>query len=127
MGQYKEASLFEAGISLGNPYNMTVSSEHIRGTVFDFLMAKVLSKGLLRVKDALKEVELERGFNIEEAMRAKKVYDFDHNITRHLYGYESVAAYYEHFGSSNKVGTIKKPLLGISSIDDDVCTMKAIP
>lgn len=79
---------------MGCPYNMVITSKHIKENKYDYLIAKVLSKGLNDVIEPYKEVEKHKMFNLEKALNSTNVEDFDESLTIKLYGYPSVHDYY---------------------------------
>ena len=123
----EDKSLIKAGVSVGNPYCLLVSARKIKGTIYDVLLTKILAKKLGQIRLAYEKCAEKKEMNIERALNAKNLYEFDDNFTRKVYGYETVDTYYRKFSSVEKIKSIKMPLLGISALDDPIAHKEAFP
>ena len=59
--------------------------------------------------------------------QTKSVYDFDEQVTRRVWGYSSVEAYYEDASSSRYLHHIDIPLIAFNALDDPLIPPVAIP
>lgn len=59
--------------------------------------------------------------------KARTVREFDDRITRLLGKFETVDTYYRRCSSAQFLPGVAVPLLGISALDDPICTREAIP
>ncbi|KAH9692154.1 AB hydrolase-1 domain-containing protein [Citrus sinensis] len=59
--------------------------------------------------------------------KSRSIRDFDSHATCLVGKFETVDTYYRNCSSSTYVGNVSIPLLCISSLDDPVCTVEAIP
>lgn len=60
-------------------------------------------------------------------LASKTLVDFDENVTRRAFGYESVDAYYRDSSSANFIKSVGIPFLSLSALDDPICDVSAIP
>ncbi|KAH9757959.1 AB hydrolase-1 domain-containing protein [Citrus sinensis] len=75
----------------------------------------------------LHEPRYSRLANWEGIKKSRSIRDFDNHATCLVGKFETVDTYYRNCSSSTYVGNVSIPLLCISSLDDPVCTVEAIP
>ena len=100
LGTVKEDSLIDGGVSIANPYDMSVCCRAITGTIWTVMIAKILSSKLNQVKEVFLRYRDLKGFDIQRALAANSVPDFDRHFTIHLYHFDTIEDYYRSYSSS---------------------------
>jgi predicted alpha/beta-fold hydrolase len=90
--------------------------------VYDFLMTFSLKKLVWRHKKILSNV-----IDMQKAMKAKSVCEFDRQVSMKMHGYENLEDYWKKNNPMRDVFNIKRPLLCLNALDDPVCTKEQIP
>ncbi|KAJ4833079.1 hypothetical protein Tsubulata_001055 [Turnera subulata] len=148
--QYPEAPLYAVGTSLGanmlvkylgeegvntpligassvcSPWDLLICDRYINRRLVQRLYDRVLAVGL-KTYAKLHQSILSRLTDWDSVEQSRSVRHFDTHATSVLAKYETVDTYYRRSSSVNLMGEISVPLLGISALDDPVCTKEAIP
>ncbi|KAL4443185.1 hypothetical protein ABPG74_002252 [Tetrahymena malaccensis] len=127
LGKYSSDPIIKAAASVANPFCMNVSSKFIVGTIYDWFLARLLANKLKSVQHTFDLAPKEWGINMEKALNATTLYEFDNNITIKFYGYPTVDTYYRKFGCINEILNVSVPLFCLSASDDDIAHQKALP
>jgi predicted alpha/beta-fold hydrolase len=94
---------------------------------YNFLIARILGKKLDLSKEAYLSAPEHFKFEVEKAINCTTVEQFDRSITIKVYGYPTVDTYYRKFGSVNQILNVKVPLFCLSSKDDPITSVHAVP
>ncbi|KAG0369797.1 hypothetical protein BGX24_002287 [Mortierella sp. AD032] len=130
MGEEAHRCEFLAAMSVGNPFDMLGSCLAIeRGwftnRVYAPAMGGNLKKVLLDNADAFKNsnvIDL-------DTVRAEvvRMRQYDDQVTRKVYGFETVSQYYRAASSANKILDIKRPFLCLNAQDDPIAVDEILP
>ncbi|KAF8032643.1 hypothetical protein BT93_D1536 [Corymbia citriodora subsp. variegata] len=110
---------------INNPFDLeevTRSSAHHVGTDED------LTNGLVDILRSNKELFQGRakGFDVEKALVAKSVREFDKAISMVSYGFEAIEDFYSKSSTRDSVGSMKIPVLFIQN-DDGTVPLFSVP
>ncbi|KAL8234764.1 hypothetical protein R6Q59_020864 [Mikania micrantha] len=105
-----EETPLTAAMCLDIPFDLEVASDHL---YFD----QNLTSGLIDMLQSNKELFLGRskGFDVEKALQAKSLKDFEEAISMVSYGFDSIEQFYASSSVGNAVGDVKIPLLFIQN------------
>ncbi|KAK6159648.1 hypothetical protein DH2020_003029 [Rehmannia glutinosa] len=148
--QYPDAPLFAVGTSVGanilvkylgedgnnvpligaaaicSPWDSLIVDRFLRRRLVQRVYSKAMNDGMKDYANLHQDV-LSRLSNWEAVKQSHTSREFDDAATRVLANCETVDTYYRRCASCNYVGSVKVPLLCISSMDDPICTSEAIP
>ncbi|KAF9332927.1 hypothetical protein BGZ91_011500 [Linnemannia elongata] len=130
MGEEGDRCEFLAAMSVGNPFDMLGSCLAIeRGwftrKVYAPAMGGNLKKVLLDHADAFKNTNIIDLDTVRsEVVRMRQ---FDDQVTRKVYGYETVSQYYRAASSANRILAIKRPFLCLNAQDDPIAVDEILP
>mmetsp|Transcript_22213 Transcript_22213/g.21911 ORF Transcript_22213/g.21911 Transcript_22213/m.21911 type:complete len:259 (+) Transcript_22213:320-1096(+) len=120
------------GISVvSTPYNLTVVIGAL-GRAWPYAgfpekyLLKNLRQNLQTNWQALEEIGKE-SIDLEKALKAESVYEFDNLITCKIHQYETPDHYYQDASCVNYMKNIEIPTFALSSLDDPVVTSECIP
>lgn len=68
------------------------------------------------------ENELRGTVDVDSALKATSIKEFDEHVYMAMHGYDDIEAYWEHNNPMRDVHDIKRPLLCLNALDDPVCT-----
>ncbi|RLN92495.1 hypothetical protein BBJ28_00023369 [Nothophytophthora sp. Chile5] len=134
LGEEGESAPLTGAISVGNPFDLAKCSANFGGSLFNRLTYdKALSSNLRALF-----FENVRAWNVVfylgypgvdlEAVRASRtVRDFDDQLTKVTFRYETVDHYYEDGSSVKKLRDVRVPLLCINAEDDPISISSALP
>ncbi|KAI9209501.1 Alpha/Beta hydrolase protein [Polychytrium aggregatum] len=119
---------FIAAISVGNPYDLLISSRALHrslvGKIYSAAMTVSL-KSLFRSHiDAIKDQEL---IDPDHVLKARRITDFDDRATRIAFRYRTVDEYYRLGSSAPHIPNVRVPLLCLHAIDDPIAHKEALP
>lgn len=132
LGTYGDEKLIKAATLVGCPFNLGKASDVMKTLWSGKLMNPALVGFLCKVvKNNMKELnaespELFNKENLAKAQKFKVFEDFDNMFTCKTAGFDSAKEYYAKGSPENRLGSIKTPLLSISS-SDDPATGKYLP
>mmetsp|Transcript_14804 Transcript_14804/g.48502 ORF Transcript_14804/g.48502 Transcript_14804/m.48502 type:complete len:516 (-) Transcript_14804:72-1619(-) len=129
LGEDGEEAPLDAAAVLCNPWDLALCDRFLEETrigrkVYNPFMAD----GLRRL--VVPNASLFRGlepFDIDRALTAETVREFDDAITRISFGFETVDDYYVYSGSCHRVANVGVPTLCLNADDDPVSAYDAIP
>ncbi|KAF9088255.1 hypothetical protein BGX23_007541 [Mortierella sp. AD031] len=130
MGEQGDRCQFVAAMSVGNPFDMLGSCLAIeRGMftrrVYAPAMGGNLKKVLLDHADAFKDTNI-----IDlDTVRAEvvRMRQYDDQVTRKVYGYETVSQYYRDASSAIRILNIRRPFLCLNAQDDPIAVDEILP
>ncbi|XP_012443125.1 uncharacterized protein LOC105767998 isoform X1 [Gossypium raimondii] len=109
-----EKTPLTAATCIDNPFDL---EEATRLTPYHIALNEKLTSGLVDILRSNKELFLGRakGFDVEKALSAKSVRDFDKAISMVSYGFEAIEDFYSKCSSRSLVGKVKIPVLYIQN------------
>ena len=115
-------------VVVSNPWDFHEASRALRSVpAFD----KVMAAGLVRqFSQHYRSVGWDDHPDLDAEVvlnQVSSVYDFDEQVTRRVWGYASVDAYYDDASSARYLGFIDTPLVAINALDDPLIPAAAIP
>ncbi|CAH0478861.1 unnamed protein product [Peronospora belbahrii] len=119
-------------ISIGNPFELTICSTNFTTSLFNrWTYDKALNLNLRALffnkSNAAKQFEHFPGVDLKALQATRTVRDFDENLTKHVFHYDTVDDYYTDAGSVKKLGGVCVPLLCINAEDDPISVNLALP
>ncbi|XP_048133158.1 uncharacterized protein LOC115740979 isoform X2 [Rhodamnia argentea] len=119
LAEVGERTPLAAATCINNPFDLeevTRSSSHHVGT------DENLTSGLVDILRSNKELFQGRakGFNVEKALVAKSVREFEKAISMVSYGFEAIEDFYSKSSTRDSVGSMKIPVLFMQSDDGEV-------
>lgn len=119
-------SLADAAVAISVPFDLAAGGEMLESTRMGRLYAAYFLRSLRR-KVRLK-VELLRGLvDVDGALRARTLREFDEAATAPLHGFRSADHYYARSSSAGYLPGIRIPTLLIHSMDDPFLPPSAVP
>ncbi|XP_010261719.1 PREDICTED: uncharacterized protein LOC104600473 isoform X2 [Nelumbo nucifera] len=114
LAEVGERTPFTAATCFDNPFDL---EEATRSSSHHIAADQKLTDGLIDILRSNKELFYGRakGFNVEKALSAKSLRDFESAISIVSYGFESTEEFYAKASTRQLVGNVKVPLLFIQS------------
>eukprot|EP01025_Chloroclados_australasicus_P011095 TRINITY_DN14807_c0_g1_i1.p1 TRINITY_DN14807_c0_g1~~TRINITY_DN14807_c0_g1_i1.p1 ORF type:complete len:455 (-),score=59.69 TRINITY_DN14807_c0_g1_i1:247-1476(-) len=127
LGEEGSKTPITCAVSLCNPFELVICDKNFRKG-FNRIYDQRLGTGLAKILKQHVEVLRNRdGLDLEMALNAKTVRDFDEAVTRRVFGWKSVDAYYAGSGSCDRIQNVRIPLLCVQAADDPIAIQEAIP
>lgn len=127
-GQAGHEAPFLGAASLCNPFNLPISDANFQ-TGFNRFYSRRLAQSLSTIFKRHLPLFLARGGELDPVMACNctTIRQFDEAVTRVVFGWPSVDAYYAGSSSADSLKHISLPLLCIQAADDPIAPYKAIP
>ncbi|KAJ9538819.1 hypothetical protein OSB04_031552 [Centaurea solstitialis] len=121
LAEFGEKTPLTAATCLDNPFDLKGPAAYSNHLDVD----ENLTGGLIDILQANKELfrGQSKGFDVEKALQARSLKDFDEAISMVSYGFDSVEEFYVKSSSSDVVGNVKIPLLFIQNDAVPSCTI----
>ncbi len=125
LGEEGAQAPLSAAISICPPFDLAESARALArpggGLYQRFLLSGM--KKAMRVKYQSMPIP----FDWDRAMQSRNFFDFDDIVTAPLHGFKDVDEYYRESSSGQFLGSITKPTLLISALDDPFMTAASFP
>eukprot|EP00762_Andalucia_godoyi_P004403 ANDGO_08144.mRNA.1 Abhydrolase domain-containing protein len=119
---------FLCACSVSNPFNLVKSSENLLRVPYRWIHTPILAAGLRKLaRDNQQMLSQNELVDLENAMNAKSVREFDEYVTRRIFGFKNVDEYYEAASPVKFIHEVKTPLLCINAVDDPVAPVQFLP
>jgi uncharacterized protein len=119
-------SLLAAAVAVSVPFDLAAGADRIeKGLLGRFYSHYFLSK--LRRKVRAKEELLREACDVDAALGARTVRQFDQAATAPLHGFRDAAEYYERSSAARYIREIRVPTLVLHSLDDPFLPPDRIP
>ncbi|KAM1587503.1 hypothetical protein ACFX1X_026982 [Malus domestica] len=111
-----ESTPLTAATCIDNPFDL---EEATRSSPHQMAIDQSLTDGLIDILRSNKELfqGKSKGFDVEQALSAKSVRDFDKAISIVSYGYEAIEDFYSKSSTRGVIGNVKIPVLFIQKND----------
>ncbi|XP_043707068.1 uncharacterized protein LOC122656556 isoform X2 [Telopea speciosissima] len=125
LAEVGERTPLTAAVCIDNPFDL---EEATRSSPYHLTTDQKLKGGLIDILRFNKELFQGRakGFNVEKALSATSVRDFEKAISMVFYGFEAIEEFYAKSSTRQLVGNVKIPVLFIQS-DDGMVPVFSIP
>ncbi|KAJ4958101.1 hypothetical protein NE237_025212 [Protea cynaroides] len=125
LAEVGERTPLTAATCIDNPFDL---EEATRSSPYHIATDQKLTSGLIDILRSNKELFQGRakGFNIEKALSATSLRDFEKTISMVSYGFEAIEEFYTKSSTRQVVGNVKIPVLFIQS-DDGMVPVFSIP
>ncbi|XP_020536308.1 uncharacterized protein LOC105638006 isoform X2 [Jatropha curcas] len=125
LAEVGERTPLTAATCINNPFDL---EEATRCSPYHIALDQKLTVGLIDILKANKELFQGRakGFDVERALMAKSVRDFEQAISMVSYGFEEIEDFYLKSSTRAVVGNVKIPVLFIQN-DDGTVPLFSIP
>ncbi|XP_058206489.1 uncharacterized protein LOC131319996 isoform X2 [Rhododendron vialii] len=125
LAEVGEKTPLTAATCIDNPFDLEEAS---RSSPYHIALDQKLAGGLVDILRSNKELfqGKAKGFDVEKALVANSVRDFEKSISMISYGFEAVEEFYAKSSTRNVVGKVKIPVLFIQN-DDAVAPLFSIP
>lgn len=120
------AGLVDAAVAMSVPFDLAAGAERLERTRMGHLYAAYFLRSLRR-KIRAKALLLEPLIDVERALAARTIRDFDDVATAPLHGFRDAAEYYAASSSPRFIGGIRIPTLVLHSLDDPFLDPEAVP
>ncbi|XWS26537.1 hypothetical protein CRYUN_Cryun26dG0039800 [Craigia yunnanensis] len=119
LAEVDEKTPLTAAICIDNPFDL---EEATRLTPYHIALNEKLTGGLIDILRSNKQLFQGRakGFDVEKALSAKSVRDFEKAISMVSYGFEAIEDFYSKSSTRSLVGNLKIPVLFIQNDDGSV-------
>ncbi|XVE97840.1 hypothetical protein REPUB_Repub03eG0053200 [Reevesia pubescens] len=119
LAEVGEKTPLTAVTCIDNPFDL---EEATSSTPYHIALNEKLTGGLIDILRSNKELFQGRakGFDVEKALSAKSVRDFEKAISMVSYGFEAIEDFYSKSSTQNLVGNVKIPVLFIQNDDGSV-------
>ncbi|XVE70763.1 hypothetical protein DITRI_Ditri10aG0097200 [Diplodiscus trichospermus] len=119
LAEVGEKTPLTAATCIDNPFDL---EEVTRSTLYHVALNEKLTDGLIDILRSNKELFQGRakGFDVEKALLAKSVRDFEKAISMVSYGFEAIEDFYSKSSTRSLVGNVKIPVLFIQNDDGSV-------
>ncbi|XP_009359693.2 uncharacterized protein LOC103950231 isoform X2 [Pyrus x bretschneideri] len=120
-----ESTPLTAATCIDNPFDL---EEATRSSPHQTAIDQSLTDGFLDILRSNKELfqGKPKGFDVEQALSAKSVRDFDKAISMVSYGYEAIEDFYSISSTRGVIGNVKIPVLFIQK-DDGSAPLFSVP
>ncbi|KAJ7520166.1 hypothetical protein O6H91_20G070200 [Diphasiastrum complanatum] len=128
LGEESEKCTLTGAVSLCNPYDLVIADKNFQkgfNKVYDKRLAKSLRNSLK--KHAALFEGIGGAYDVQKAIQAKSIREYDDGLTKVSFGYKTVDDYYFDSSSSRSVKDVKVPLLCIQAETDPIAPSCAIP
>lgn len=122
MGEKGDESRLDAAVLVSPGYNAL--DLFCRGLIhpwYDFLMTQSLKQFLMPHTADLRDV-----INVDKALKASSIKEFDQHVYMKMHGYADLEAYWLKNNPMRDISSIRRPLLCVNALDDPVCTKENI-
>ncbi|OMO67123.1 CAAX amino terminal protease [Corchorus capsularis] len=119
LAEVGEKTPLTAATCIDNPFDL---DEATRATPYHIALNEKLTGGLVDILRSNKELFQGRtkGFDVEKALSAKSVRDFEKAISMVSYGFKAIEDFYSKSSTRSLVGNVKIPVLFIQNDDGSV-------
>ncbi|XP_021276143.1 uncharacterized protein LOC110410653 isoform X2 [Herrania umbratica] len=119
LAEVGEKTPLTAATCIDNPFDL---EEATRSTPYHIALNQKLTGGLIDILRSNKELFQGRakGFDVEKALSAKSVRDFEKAISMISYGFEAIEDFYSKASTRSLVSNVKIPVLFIQNDDGSV-------
>lgn len=118
--------VLNAAVAISVPYDLAAGSSLIERSRMGRMYSAYFLRSLRR-KVALKSDRLAEVLDVDRAMRARTIWEFDEAVTAPLNDFQDAADYYARSSSTAYLGGIRTPTLLIHAMDDPFLPPDAIP
>ena len=127
-----DACTLTAAASIGNPFDLVLCSRNLEKPgvyrLYDSKLAASLRTIFNRHAALFRGMTRENsGLDVDLAMRARTVREFDEAITAPSFGHRDADAYYRSAGSAQVMHKVRTRLLCVQASDDPISLLEAIP
>jgi len=116
-----------AAVSLSNPFDLKIGQRFLHDTIYDTLILSFLKDRLKNNYDAVKKYVKDYDLEIDKALNAESVIEYDEHVVRRILRYKTPDHYYDGISCVHHLSKIKIPTLCINALDDNITTSRAIP
>ncbi|OQS04249.1 DEAD/DEAH box RNA helicase [Thraustotheca clavata] len=132
VGEEGNECLLTAMISVGNPYCLTTSSNHLMGTWFyrhtyNNIMTKNLIDVVFHQTNAHEVFQDHPEVDLDHLRTSKNLREYDDRFTRRVFGYDTVSEFYREASCVPYIKHITIPTFFLSAYDDPICVHQGIP
>ncbi|MEP7324477.1 MAG: alpha/beta fold hydrolase, partial [Gemmatimonadota bacterium] len=125
LGEQGQGTLVRAAVAISVPYDLAICAREMsRGT--PQVYAKFFLRSL-REKTRAKRKLLEGYCDVDRALAARTVREFDEALTAPLHGFADSAAYYQASSAGPYLSGVRVPALLIHALDDPIVPAGSIP
>jgi len=114
-----------AAVAISVPYDLSVCADRMSEGAAKMYAAFFLKS--LRQKVRAKEALLRPRCDVDRALGARAVRDFDDALTAPIHGFSSAEDYYRRSSAGQFLGLVSMPTLLIHSMDDPIAVAESIP
>jgi len=95
--------------------------------LYDIILANILTSKLHHLREVYDNISHDFGLNIQKALSAKSVKDFDKELSIKMYNYPTADEYYRDFSCFKHIPQLKVPLFCLQAEDDPIGHKLALP
>jgi predicted alpha/beta-fold hydrolase len=119
-------ALLDAAVAVSVPFDLAAGSAFLERSFMGGLYTRYFLRSLKR-KVRVKEALLAEVIDIDRALKARTLREFDDVATAPLHGFRSAEHYYAMASSSRYLEGVRVPTLVVHSVDDPFLPSEAIP
>ncbi|GLD97910.1 hypothetical protein PINS_up006607 [Pythium insidiosum] len=134
LGEERDAArdLVTAAVSVGNPFDVAecsraLSTSPLHRVTYYAALARNLKELIFHKSNASALLARHPKLDLDAIRRASDLYELDDKLTRVLFGYDSVDAFYQDASSGARLPHVRVPLLCLNAEDDPISVKSAIP
>jgi predicted alpha/beta-fold hydrolase len=120
------AALVDAAVAVSVPYELAAGCELLEQSLMGRAYASYFLRSL-KNKIRWKESKLRATLDVDAALAASTIWEFDERMTAPLHGFESAEDYYERSSSARYLGGVRVPTLMLHAEDDPFLPPASIP
>ncbi|ORY83034.1 Alpha/Beta hydrolase protein [Protomyces lactucae-debilis] len=118
----------DVAISVSNPWQLKKAGDLLDSYALGRLYSRAMTGGLQKLFKRHQEWLLQHpGIDATKVLAARRLHDFDENMTCRLFGNKSADEYYDLASSDQHVGAVTVPLLVLSAADDPLMGKSTLP
>ncbi|MEM1262688.1 MAG: alpha/beta fold hydrolase [Pseudomonadota bacterium] len=125
LGERGDSAVFDGSVAVCVPFDLADSALALSSGPSRFYQSFLMRR--MRASLRVKYRPEYAPFDWDRAMQAKTFYEFDDQVTAPLHGFRGVDDYYSRSSCGQFIGSIRKPTLLISALDDPFMTGAAFP
>ncbi|KAI9919755.1 hypothetical protein PsorP6_017504 [Peronosclerospora sorghi] len=132
LGENGHDTPLTGAISIGNPFDLTICAANFSRSLFhrmtyDQALNHNLRDLFFHKSNAAHQFQNHPSVDLETLRATRSVRAFDDALTKLVFQYDTVDAYYKDAGSGKLLGNVRVPLLCINAEDDPISIRAAIP
>ncbi|MEI6859327.1 MAG: hydrolase [Shewanella sp.] len=129
LGEYANTSLIQRAVVVSAPLQLSACAKRLESGLSKIYQSYLIKQLQQKTTDKVNNPQLTQDMpvSLSQIPQLKTFYDFDHQVTAPLHGFDSVDDYYKRASGMDYLQYIHKPTLVIHAEDDPFMSADVIP